>query len=66
MNPAQEDDTMAVLPDAFAGQDVEDLAYGAGFALENHNFGTFGTGGWSSSDDETEEEEEGVSHLVRP
>ena len=54
---------MTGLPEALAGQAIEDLAYGAGtteFELERG--GAFGTGWWSSSDDE-EEEEDGVGHI---
>lgn len=59
---ADQDDMMTGLPDALAGQDIEDLAYGAGsndFELERG--GAFGTGWWSSSD---EEEEDGVSQDI--
>lgn len=54
-----QDDMMTGLPEALAGQVIEDLAYGAGsndFELERG--GAFGTGWWSSS--EEEEEEDGV------
>lgn len=56
---------MLGLPDALAGQGIEDLAYGAGpeFELERH---TLGIDWWGSSDDETEEDEEGVSLTNAP
>lgn len=50
---------MSGLPEALAGQDIEDLAYGAGSTDFHLEQGGFGTGWWSSSDDE-EEEEDGV------
>lgn len=55
---------MTGLPEALAGQAIEDLAYGAGSAeFELERGGAFGTGWWSSSDDE-EEEEDGVGPVL--
>ena len=67
MNPlahqADQDDMMIGVPDSFAGQGIEDLAYGAGpeFELEAT---TLGIDWWGDSDDETEEDEEGVGPLT--
>lgn len=51
---------MSDLPNGFAGQDVEDLAYGGG-AIEFEMERQVLSGMWSDDEDEDEE----VSHLTR-
>lgn len=52
----EEEELQSWLPEAFAGQDIEDLAYGAGpaeFHIQQQVIG-----GWSPDHDEDEDEEE--------